>query len=615
MVDSKAAQTEAEATAEQSRTTANEAEAALQSNQAALNAANLLPANTAYGKLPEMYDHKGYLRVQSGGAMEQNAYIKIPTNTIPSTASIIGATLRMYKTGGGGGPAVVKLASCSWSRNTLTYTASETLPQGTVSEGVTAVFPEESDIYAAIMLKAAMVQEARANGDHICFEVSGGPMDEPAVLSSELTSKPPQLLLEIQSLPKSEEEKKAAEIKEKAAAAKLAKEAAVEAHLKEEAETKLTAAKLKEKAAQLNIDIQGLKAEAAKKEEEETTGAAFEAMKSALDAQKVQKSQTEMQAAEIEIKAKEEEELQKQFDNSPVVGAAREKLKTDLEAAKEKNIADKIAARRTEVDDRLEAENVEKLQKQIEEKKAAIATDLANKMAAATTAAASLTDVEKEAMQAAAAGEVATGMADYKAGKLEVAIAMQLGDPKEIAKMQASDAMHGLTENQRAALEAKVADIMAEKLPDALDAAVNAKYAAAKNKAVSAIESELKTQSNTKLAADIASQTAGKSETEAATIKTNLEEAAQTALSAQVTAKTSGEGLVALEVKVRKELSDELKPAVQASLKADVLKNQLAFAKMQAAQAATNVNEATKNNELGSALDTAKDFKPKQAAY
>merc|ERR1719409_2172796 len=145
--------------------------------------------------------------------MEQSAFLKFPTASLKSTQTVIGATMRLYKTGGGGGPAVIKLSSCAWTRNTLTYTSSETLPQGTVSEGVTAVFPEESDMWAAIMLKAAMVQEARANGDHICFEVSGGPMDEPAVLSSELTSKPPQLLLEIQSLPKSEEEKKAAEIK------------------------------------------------------------------------------------------------------------------------------------------------------------------------------------------------------------------------------------------------------------------------------------------------------------------------------------------------------------------------------------------------------------------
>merc|ERR1711939_78009 len=273
-----AAQTEAEATAEQSRTTANEAEAALQSNQAALNAANLLPANTAYGKLPEMYDHKGYLRVQSGGPMEQNAYLKFPTTQIPTTANIIGATIRLFKTGGGGGPALVKLSSCAWTSNTLTYSSSETLPQATVSEGVTSQFPEESDMWAAVQLKAAAIQSARANGDHLCFEVTGGPKDEPVIVSSELTSKQPELKIEISKPPKTEEEKAAEAAKQAALERKLAAENDMEDHLKSKYKEEETAAALAAKAAALPTLVNEIKAEGTKREQEETQGDSYKVL-------------------------------------------------------------------------------------------------------------------------------------------------------------------------------------------------------------------------------------------------------------------------------------------------------------------------------------------------
>merc|ERR1711934_1048544 len=102
---------------------AEEARKAAQVKQAAQNAANLLPANTAYGRLPANFAKKGFLRVQTG-TMTQNSYLKFPTSTIKSTDSVIGATLRLYKTGGDSGPVVVKLSSCSFKRSTLTYTSS-----------------------------------------------------------------------------------------------------------------------------------------------------------------------------------------------------------------------------------------------------------------------------------------------------------------------------------------------------------------------------------------------------------------------------------------------------------------------------------------------------------
>jgi len=158
----------------------------------------LLPANTAYGKLPEQVQTKGVLRVQTSPEHEQTSFIKFPVSSIKSQDTVIGATLRVHKDGGAEGPVIVKVASCSWSRDTITYTNSQDYAGDTISEGSGAVFPEANNVWVAVSLNAAAVQKARLSGDHVCIQVSGGPAEAPVVFSSEMTTKQPELKVMVQ---------------------------------------------------------------------------------------------------------------------------------------------------------------------------------------------------------------------------------------------------------------------------------------------------------------------------------------------------------------------------------------------------------------------------------
>merc|ERR1712072_606408 len=101
-----------------------------------------LPANKPWGKLPQYAAHQGFLRIQSGFKHEQSAFIKFPTKILRKKDVIVGGRLRLFKYGGYGGPAIVKVTSCQWSRGTITYTRSLGLGGTRVSTGITARFPD-----------------------------------------------------------------------------------------------------------------------------------------------------------------------------------------------------------------------------------------------------------------------------------------------------------------------------------------------------------------------------------------------------------------------------------------------------------------------------------------
>merc|ERR1711924_16979 len=54
---------------------------------------------------------------------------------------------------------------------------------------------KEEKQWVDIKLKADAVQSTRLQGNHICLQISGGPSDAPAIISSELTDNKPQLIL------------------------------------------------------------------------------------------------------------------------------------------------------------------------------------------------------------------------------------------------------------------------------------------------------------------------------------------------------------------------------------------------------------------------------------
>jgi hypothetical protein len=257
--------------------------------------------------------------------MTQNSYLKFPTSTIKSTDSVIGATLRLYKTGGDSGPVVVKLSSCSFKRSTLTYTSSHKLTnkQPTASTGASSKFPSASDVWVGIKLKAAVIQSARASGDHICFEVSGGGKSKPVILSSELTGKKPELKLEVQSPKPTAAAKKAAAKKKAVAKKDNKKEMAAQKKCATDEKARFTAEALKAKADAMQKKIAQIKADGARALARDTQGSkknmvvAKEAAKEAATMQQKIKEKSE------QIKSMAKANMEKALIASGTTGTAR----------------------------------------------------------------------------------------------------------------------------------------------------------------------------------------------------------------------------------------------------------------------------------------------------
>merc|ERR1719487_484638 len=549
--------------------------------------------------------------------MEQSAYIKFPVSQIPATDIIIGATMRLFKTGGGGGPALVKLSSCAWTRNTLTYSSSETLPQATVSEGVTSQFPEESDMWAAVQLKAAAIQSARANGDHLCFEVTGGPKDEPVIVSSELTSKQPELKIEISKPPKTEEEKAAEAAKQAALERKLAAENDMEDHLKSKYKEEETAAALAAKAAALPTLVNEIKAEGTKREQEETQGDSYKVLSAEKTAEQNAEIEETVGEKTTEIETAEAEKTNTALVNSGLTGAERDALETELNTQQSTQVQTLVTAMKSKVESEIKAKYLDELSKGLEDKKAEIASDTADKIAKVTEAAAKLTDTEMQAVEAKTDGKVAQGMTDWKAGKLE--------DPQAPASVHQAAAeaaqnelnMAGMSEEDKAQTEAKIAQLVENQLPALLNNAVALKMQQAEDNAVVEIKNKLQTDSDTKLQADIARETAGKDATETATIKAELTTAAGDKLKTDISAATTSSALVALKSKLQSDLTEQLRPSVEAQLKAKITRQQVAAAEKDKAEEQSDQLSAVASSTGGSPsppssmLDLAESFSSK----
>jgi len=557
------------ATADAAKKKADAAKASADNAQAQMNAANLLPANTAYGKMPEQAAHKGYLRVQSGGPMEQEAFIKFPTSTIKATDAIIGATLRLFKLGGGGGPAVVKLASCGFSRNTLTYTNSKKLAESTASTGASAKFPEEKDLWVTIKLKGEVLQSARSNGDHLCFQVTGGPKSEPAIFSSELTANKPELKVEVKKPPPSEADKakKAAE-KEKEARA-IQKEKQKEDKFAKKHEGLITAEVMKVKSDNLKRKIEDMKAKAKAKTEQATGGDAAKVVQAKASAQEAKNMELAITNKADAIRAEEKIKLEKAIVDAGLTGDARKNLKAKLEAEGTTRIEDRIAQMRKEVKAAAQSKQVAEVSKKLADINAEIETKLAAKIAALTTQSTGLSEDEKKEVKSKVDAAVAKDMASWKAGKIDgtedatkkAAAAVAAG------KDGAGDAVQAKMNKADAAL--KVQNQVDAKLDAKLDEAVAEKLATATAKAIEGIEAKLKTESETKLDSAITRETQGKNDADKASITLDLKNKAASKLRGDLAAATTGDALQALKSKLAVDLKQELKPKIEAKLKAE----------------------------------------------
>jgi hypothetical protein len=306
-----------------------------------------------------------------------------------------------------------------------------------------------------------------------------------------------------------------------------------------------------------------------------------------------------------------------QLADSGLIGDARAELEATLATQTSQNIATLTAAMTTKVTNEIKAAYIDKLTKTIEDKKSAIALDVADKIKAVTEKASKLTDAELEAVKSKTEGKVAEGMASWKAGKLE--------DPEAPASVQKAAAeqaqqelnVDGASEADLAQMASKISELVAAQLPGKLQAKVNGKMMDAESKAIEEIKNKLTAESQTKLQADIARETAGKDATETATITNQLTPAATEKLNQDITAATTSGALVALKSKLQNDLTEELRPSVQAELKAEITRQQTAELTKDKAEQANNQVQAVANaaggdedSELGSTLDTAESFSP-----
>jgi hypothetical protein len=154
-------------------------------------------SNTAYGKLPEHAAQQGFLKLQDNAARQQHIFLKFPTTQLKDGDTIMDAHLRMFKYGGEGGPVRVYTSSCQWTRGKITFTTSQNLAFERVSRGTDAVIPDDTGVWTKIELKGDAVERARVQGNDLCLSVQGGPSVNPAVISSELTTQAPQLMIQI----------------------------------------------------------------------------------------------------------------------------------------------------------------------------------------------------------------------------------------------------------------------------------------------------------------------------------------------------------------------------------------------------------------------------------
>jgi len=396
---------------------------------------------------------------------------------------------------------------------------------------------------------------------------------------------------------------KAAEASKKAALAqKVAQETAVENHLLSEATSELTAEQLARNGETLTTTLSGLRSTAATEETEKTTGAAFNTLKATSDSARNSAIDAKVIADTATITAEENGKMTTALTDSGLSGNARINLENSLTTTKDAEIKKRVDAMTISVTDEITLNYTKELTDDVEAIKARIAKQLADDINAATTAASTLTDAQQATIATEATAKTSTKMADWRAGNLVV----KLPDAAAVAAAKLADDMQGLSEDQKTTLNSKVADLVTAQLPAKLTAAVDAKMLTSQNEAVLAVQNQLKAASDTKLEADIAAQSVGKTDAEVTALKSSLETAAQTALDIETTTKTTGTALTGIQTQLRTDLSTQLSPTVKADLEATIMQTELAKAKMAAAQSAVAGGE---ERELGSALDNAKNFK------
>merc|ERR1711988_101098 len=182
--------------------------------QQEVNEVAALPANTAYGKLPEMQAKEGELRVRNSPALEEDSFLKFPCGQLDEKDTIVqgGAALMLYKFDKStASPITVSASSCAWDRATLTYTKEIKMPTNVVSADgsqfidTSSIADGSDDRWFDVKLDGSAIQKLRLAGDTLCFKISGGPAEESVVLGSEMSKQRPILKLLLKKAPQTNE--------------------------------------------------------------------------------------------------------------------------------------------------------------------------------------------------------------------------------------------------------------------------------------------------------------------------------------------------------------------------------------------------------------------------
>jgi len=297
------------------------------------------PANVQWGRLPQMAARQGYLQIQRSYKQERQAFVKFPLKTLRNKDTIAEAELKLFKYGGLGGPAIVKISSCQWERSEITYTNSRELAKDRVSSGITSKFPDEQRVWVTIKLKPDLMQNARVWGDHVCLQITGGASNSPTIISSEMSSQQaPELILRVKEqrnpLKYGNSGGGSGKKKKKPDSIKACRE-----RIREELTTEYTKKQL-----EMNKKEVKVKAAKTKAGNTETIAAQAAASRAQLDSEAAQETATQISKAKAQIIEAEQDKLQQQLQSQNLRGASRVAEEAKLAAQAKVDVAKKAAA-------------------------------------------------------------------------------------------------------------------------------------------------------------------------------------------------------------------------------------------------------------------------------
>jgi len=324
--------------------------------------------------------------------------------------TIIDAFLRVFKYGGYGGPAIVHLASCQWSRGGITYTSSLNLAKERVSSGVTSRFPDDQGYRVKIQLKADLIENARLAGDHICLKLSGGPPQSAVILSSELNrQQAPELLLDVKEAESTfgyGDQPRGGKAKSKNKIDKKVE------NYREKVQKKLT-----KKFTDEQLDI-NRKEVAAKKARVKSSG---QAKLTALDSSTAAnienkvgaKVQAQVAAKKTAIMNAEKAKIQSQLSKAEVTGTEKTVLKAKLKAQGQAAISKKSAGIAQVVAAKVRGSVEAKERARLEAKKEALKANIAKKESTAVDKGSQLTAAQRQTIKTKVGQHLPAEMAKY----------------------------------------------------------------------------------------------------------------------------------------------------------------------------------------------------------